>query len=427
MSETCEHKNPQKHPGTSQGERVIKALDPKNKKFHGLTEKDWLEFAHNYARLVQYFNDEGPGQSSGDWQAFFETEHNVDVLLKQYDEGNTEPHMALFISFLKLLAYPQQSLNEIPKRHLDYYYNEVLQIGKKPLQPDKLHVLFELAKNASNQFLDVKTELKAGKDNDGEPMFYETTTPLVVNHAKVASLKSVFVDESGILRHAPEPKSADGKGEELEKGQNWPAFGNEIWTESKSGFYIASDLLRMQEGIRQISLKFKLSENITIAESRIEAFVTGEKDWIKVSLDDSGSKRSQYDFILDLTIDADIDPVTGYDQEVHETVLETAKPVLKIVFTEPADYGVLKDADIQSARLQVDVKGAKALELKNELGNIDPEKPFMPFGSRPKVGSKLAVTYPELSGKPVSKVEFGMQWLNVPSNFSVHYSHYKMQ
>jgi len=400
-------------------------LDPSNVELHGLTESDWLKFAYNYARLVNYYKDEDPAQPSGDWQHFFDPENRIDALLKGYGEGDTEPHMALFISFLKLLVYPQKQLNELPKRHLDFYYREVLQIRKKPLEPDRVHVLFELAKNASDEFLDTGTSLSAGKDSNGKPLIYDTTTPLVINQAKVASIKSVYTHQengSEVLRHAPSTKTADGLEEELEDGESWSAFGNKSWPDSQLAFYIASDLLLLKEGTRTISLKFKLRDGITIAQSRLQAFLTGEKEWLEVSKIETVTETSN--FIINLEADSEMDPITAYDEEAHTAGLPTSKPALKIVFMKAEDYGKLKNADISNLKLEVHVIGATSLELKNELGNIDPEKPFMPFGSRPKVGSRLSVNYSELEGKPVSDVEFEMRWLNTPANFSEHYSHY---
>ncbi|NUO02625.1 MAG: hypothetical protein HUU01_18620 [Saprospiraceae bacterium] len=43
-----------------------------------------------------------------------------------------EPHIALFIAFLNLFRHAQDSLNEIPRRHLDFYYDCVLGLTRKP-------------------------------------------------------------------------------------------------------------------------------------------------------------------------------------------------------------------------------------------------------------------------------------------------------
>ena len=437
MSESCQHTNPLKHQGSSQGERLLQALLPANVELHGLTEEDWLKFAYDYAQLIEYNSSDNPGKSKGDWQSFFESGDDVTSLLNRYGEGDVEPHMALFISFLKLLSYPRQSLNSLPKRHLDFYYNQVLQLEKKPFQPDHVHVLFELAKNAKEELVDEDVSLKAGKDSEGNPLHYKTVNSLVINPAKVASLKSVFVDkgEGGeqILRHAPMTNSKDGKEEELDEGESWMAFGDSHWPKADLGFYISSHLLLMGEGSRRIKLKFQLSNLPDINKNNIRAFVTGEKEWLNVTVSNLNKTDLEFNFIVEIETGADSDPILPYNEEAHNEGLKAANPVLKIQFVKPAaepgewepvEYHRVNQANIETLQVEVETDITETLQLQNELGNVDPSKPFMPFGSRPKVGSKLEIVSQEMRGKPISDLKISMAWLNVPSNFSEYYRHY---
>ncbi|MDX1636319.1 MAG: baseplate J/gp47 family protein [Balneolaceae bacterium] len=424
MSNSCEHSNPLKHQGTSQGARTPEALLPENVKLHELDEEDWLKFAYDYARLINYFPPDNPDKPGGDWQAFFEHDDAVGALLDQYGDGDMEPHLALFVSFLKLLTYPQQSINGLPKKHLDYYYSEVLDLEKKPFEPDRVHVLFELAQNAVSELVDTGVELKAGKDSEGKPLVYQTESQVVVNPASVKSLKAVFTDSGGILRHAPIVNSADGNGQELEEGQAWAAFGSSKWPEAELSFYIASDLLRLAEGERVITLTFEFENPDAIKSLKagnIKAALTGEKGWLEVTnVELSNNSRS-----WEITLASDIDPVLPYSEKVHKASIDTEHPVLKLEITRNEHYNTLRLAEITSLQLKTQVKGIETLQLQNELGTLDPGKPFMPFGSRPKVGSKLKVTYPEMYDKPVSRFELEMKWLNVPANFSQHYDQYQ--
>lgn len=429
MSGSARHNNPLKHRGSSQRGRMLSAMDPENVELHGLKEEEWLQFAYEYARLINYFPPDDPDHPKGNWQSFFEPEKDIETLMNRYGNGDTEPHMALFISFLKLLTHPQKSLNQLPKRHLDFYYQQVLQLKKKPFEPDRVHVIFELAKNAKETLVDAEVPLKAGKDSEGNPLTYKTTNSLVVNPAKVAALKSVFVDNNAegkdILRYAPVVNSADGMGEEPEDGQSWSAFGKSGWPEAELGFYVASQLLLLKEGERTIRLMFKIADGLSIPKNHIQAFVTGGEEWMQASLVSVDTSEPDFNFILELHLDSEADPVVSYSEKIHEAVLTTDKPCVKILFTEPADYQKLKNAKIEQLKLEVAVEGVESLQLQNELGNLDPSKPFMPFGSRPKVGSKLKISYPELYHKPISEFELGMRWLNVPANFSEHYKQYQ--
>lgn len=430
MKNSCRHTNPLKYQGTSQTERFLKSLNPENVELHGLDVEDWLHFARGYARLINYYPSKDAEIPEGDWQDFFSTKDEIKALLERYGDGDTEPHLALFISFLKLLDYSQQSLNRLPKRHLDFYYKEVLKLKKKSFTPDRVHLLFELAQNAQQELIEDNVLLKAGDDSEGNPLRYATMNSLVVNPAKVTSLKSVFVDEKGILRQAPVTNSADGQGADFEEDKTWPVFGyptekekniKDQWPKAELSFYIASHLLYLKEGIRTVTLDFTFndpSKMAAISTNDIKAQFTGEKGWLDPV--DVGVSDSRW--IIELT--SDKKPVTGYDEAIHQATLKTDQPVLKIRFTEESYYKSLKEIKIDKLELKVEVDQVKSLQLQNQLGTLDPTQPFMPFGASPKVGSKLSIAYPEMDGKPISHFEIGMRWMDLPANFSEHYSHY---
>lgn len=437
MSSSCQHTNPLQHEGTSQVGRFLAALDPANVELHGLDASDWLKFAYEYAELINFYPEESPDLPNGDWQDFFAAKDEITELLNRFDDGDVEPHLALFISFLKLLQFSQQSLNRLPKRHLDYYYQEVLKLKKKSFTPDRVHVLFELAKNAKQELIEEGTLLAAGKDSEGNLLSYKTETPLVVNPAKVTSLRSIFVDDAGVLRFAPMVNSADGEGADFEDDQSWPAFGElpelqaldtedeKRWPEAELGFYISSPLLSLKEGLRTIDVQFTMQNYLTMSGIKdVQVFYTGEKEWLPVSNVQTDDEPPQYNFTLKITIEKDQEGIEGYSEETHAAGLNTIEPVLKIIFNQSADYSKLIQSKIEQARLKVVAEGIASLQLQNPLGNIDPSKPFMPFGSLPKVGSKLSISYPEMNHKPITEVKLHLQWLDAPTNFIDYYAKY---
>lgn len=359
MSEKCEHSNPLTHSGTSQKERLLQMLDPSNVELHGLNEEDWMQFARQYARRVQYFSNHN--EKSGNWQDFFPAKDEIESLLERYGDGDVEPHLALFISFLKLLNHPQQSLNGLPKRHLDFYYREVLKIEKKSPISDQVHILFELAKNASSELIEQGVELKAGKDSEGNPLVYKTVNPVVVNHAKVARLQSVYVDDEGALRYAPVVNSADGKGAKFEGETSWWAFGEskamrgletdnpERWAKSELIIYLASPLFELKEGEREIILDFTFSSSSGLGDvnaSNIEAWFTGEKGWLdSVTAEFDSGDSTRWKFTLDKGYDA----VTAYEESVHESNLEVHHPVIKIRISPPQAYTTLNNTKLRAS------------------------------------------------------------------------------
>ena len=62
--------------------------------------------------------------------------------------------------------------------------------------PDKVNLLVELAKNVDSYKMPKGTRVKAGKDNTGVEMHYETEREIVLNKALVKSLKTLYADKS---------------------------------------------------------------------------------------------------------------------------------------------------------------------------------------------------------------------------------------
>jgi hypothetical protein len=421
MSSTCEHSNPLKREGTAQTQRLLEALIPENVKLHELTTSDWLSFAKDYATLINFYTQDDADNANGNWEDFFTDKDEIEDFLKKSTNGDTEPHLALFLSFLYLLSYPQNSLNGIPKRHLDYYYKTVLQLQPETFTPDTVHILFELAKNALNQLVESGSKLEAGKDSNGIPLTYTTDKELVVNPAKIDSLKSVFVNKDGHLKYASMTNSKDGLGEKLDGDLTWSAFGDDIWPEAQLSVYLASKILSLKEGNRTISVTWGLNKKLEISGT-IKAILTGENDWLDgVFVSISGVHNHIWTF----TLLEDEKGVFPFDEKIHKARLDTKLPVLKFEFSDAGNYVNAHNISISSIEISVEVNGIKDLKVENETGRQSADKSFMPFGPRPKKDSVFKVESNEFKDKEITSFDLNMVWLNMPPNFTNHYSHYK--
>ena len=190
--------------GTSQGDRRQRSLDTDYVSVDERTLADWIEFAQTYTTNLTYFND--LNQPDGDWSAFFAgNAQRIADLLASIEEESIEaiaelsqPHLALFLTFLKLLRYPQQQFKDLTHRRLDFYYRQVLKLAEKVAQPDHAHVLFSLAPNQTEHLLPAGTPLSAGKDAQGSELRYVTDADLFVTQAQVASIKTLSVEKAYI-------------------------------------------------------------------------------------------------------------------------------------------------------------------------------------------------------------------------------------
>lgn len=199
--------------GKSQMQRFLAELDPGNLELHDFDLFDWLLFANNFAKRVNYFDKDDNTKPKGNWGNFFLGDDDTDAvprresveyksmkkqvtdLISQFEQDSSlTPHLTLFVCFLKLLDFSKKAFNNLTKRHLDFYYNEILQIEKNDARADKVYVIFELAKKAIQERIPGGTLLDGGKDANGKKRIYKTGDEFIANQAKVVEIKSFLND-----------------------------------------------------------------------------------------------------------------------------------------------------------------------------------------------------------------------------------------
>ena len=282
----------------------------------------------------------------------------------------------------------------------------VLDLEKKPAVPDNVHVIFELQKNVDDFLLEKGTPLKAGKDDLGKNVTYEIAADTALNKAKVELLHSVFIekkdsnapdDEARLVKriyNAPVANSADGL-EAVEENERWAQFGTNQMQLPELGFAVASSMLFLEEGTREIVIAIQADAVIdqsAFDHTHFKAEITGEKDWMELPLSDPGSLDLPNDNKLYFygQLPADADPTFAYDSEIHGGAFNTTLPLLRIVLKNDRDadypYQELKNIRIQKIDIEVRVTGAENVQVETSLGAVDPSKPFFPFGPQPKKG-----------------------------------------
>ena len=166
--------------GTSQAARVLPELDPGYAPVDERTSADLLAFAKAYAGELKYFPPHDPDTADGDWRGFIR------------DHGaSPRPHFALFLAFLELLGHARAQLNTLTRRHLEFFYGEVLGMVRKRAAPDRVHVLVDLEPRAAGLRLPAGTALRAGKDSLGRELVYRTDRELLASRVEVAQVSAL--------------------------------------------------------------------------------------------------------------------------------------------------------------------------------------------------------------------------------------------
>lgn len=461
--------------GTEQQQRYIDALDPEYFKLNEFSLNDWMQFAFRFAQHVNYFDTSDFQNPSGNWQDFFAPGKGLENFLKAFDldenvnlpeSKNISPHLALFISFLKLLQISQDRFNQLTKKHLDFYYKQILNIQKLPATPDKVHLIFELARNVLDTKIAEDTELDGGKDALGKKRIYKTTEELIANQIKISQLRSIYNDhDHSKIKAADVANSYDGAGAGFPDGDiKWWPFGyyedkNDLNLSGKEptfpelkdarlGFAVSAEILELQEGERNIQLTVEFTAALNAIpfnqlRDNLEISCSGEKKWLgpfqlQSQINDSdgnaifttGLDATKKILKLAFQVPKDEKAMVSYNTDVLGEHFSTAFPVCRMLIkTENADghalYRNLVEKTVKNITVNIDVRGVKSLLLESDIGTLNAAKPFYPFGTVPVKRSNFYINYPELFKKDWKKLDVTIDWKNTPDSFKELYYAYR--
>lgn len=449
--------------GKSQSQRFLDKLDPKSFKLHDLNMADWLLFAYNFAKHVNYFEKDNNAAPEGNWQDFFnyseidqesiprretiaykKLEKNVLSELSSFeDEGTLTPHLSLFVCFIKLLDFSKEKFNNLTKRHLDFYYGEILQIEKREAVADKAYIIFELAKKAIQEKIPAGTSLDAEKDPKGKRLVYKTDEELIANQAKVVELKSFLNDEvKEELKIAQKANTLDGLEEELPEESNfwWPFGYNsdeanyEELPDANLGFSIASSLLNLQEGTREVIVKIDyetssrgvLDFTTNDFRNNIEIQCSGEEEWLSdITLKEVVNVDKSLTFSFELA--KDFPAIVKYNPEVLLESFDTEFPIARFLIKGNKHYELyqaLSEKAVKNITVTVNVAGITTAMIENDNGILNAEKPYYPFTAQPTRGGNFYIKHPEIFSKNWDHVDVKINWKNTPDSIRDHYKAY---
>ena len=138
--------------------------------------------------------------------------------LKEDLKKNHSPHLALLFSFLKLFRYLQNDLNGFTKKHLDFFYQDILKLKPRNAIPDKTHILFEIQNQLDKYLIKKNIKVKDGKDNNKAEINFALEDEIVVNKTSIADVRTLFLNQNIIhdasylegVYMAPNALKADG-------------------------------------------------------------------------------------------------------------------------------------------------------------------------------------------------------------------------
>lgn len=276
--------------GTNRGNRLLESLLPGFVAVDGRKLEDLKAYAMGLATQLKLRTENEDW--NGDWASFFKKEIDPDQ--------QTDPHYSLFLAFLQNYLLAQADLNGLTKKHLDFFYRDVLRLKEKAAEADQAFLIIQLAKHVGEHLLPKNSEFKAGKDDIGKENIFKNQKAEALNKTEVYSIKALFKDENGRFYKSPIANSADGNGADILNPEGrWTPFGRPKTLFPSSdrqsailGFAIASPVLALEEGFRKISLTLRLMPQEDLIDklkslylnSTFRFLLSGEKEWIEAEI-----------------------------------------------------------------------------------------------------------------------------------------------
>lgn len=159
-----------------------------------------------------------------------------------------------------------------------------------------------------------------------------------------------------------------------------------------------------------------------------------ESGWLEINrydVADSDGENIGLQIITSLSSEAP--PIVGCVPESHGKQWDTELPILKLKVNPETTVNVhslLEQYCIDTVTVGVEVTGARNIVAFNNISQLDPSKPFYPFGPIPTTSSYLAISAPEPARKKIDSFKMHLHWGELPKGeegFDSHYSGYPVK
>ncbi|MBI1395199.1 MAG: hypothetical protein GC151_04395 [Betaproteobacteria bacterium] len=188
-----------------------------------------------------------------------------------------DPSAALLLGFLRLFGTAQRELNAFTARHTDFYYRDCLRLAPRPATPDSIHLVCERVPTTGMAVtLPRGTPFVLGRDASGRDIVYRTEEGLDVTPVRVEDLRTLRLERDPLispereLGYVTRARAAclptDDADLSVERTRrHWPLFGGSgigenTGVDAELGFAIASPLLFLREGSREVRVRLDFDD-----------------------------------------------------------------------------------------------------------------------------------------------------------------------
>ena len=324
---------------------------------------------------------------------------NADDYLRQVENsGDTEPALALLIAYLKNYAGIAEAFNRRFASLPELYCKETLHALPTKAIPDKTYLVISPSGIGKNGFtLEKGTTFAAG-----EELIYKTDQEEYISPMQCVSVQTVYQDEHALYLQTLDHENADN-------AETLFLSGNRLQT----GWQIASPMLVMEEGRREVAIGFQLKGgNSPTDAGKEEGFIlqySTEDGWATAETE-CGLSSDELRF--NFTIGRDGTAPSPCTEETHG--MTTAYPLLRILTAEK-NYPVWAEGlEFESIKIETNVSGIRNFTLMNELGEADTTQAVSPFGIQAEQGAWFQFGMGEAGMKSLKEVTLTGRWQKLP-------------
>jgi hypothetical protein len=150
--------------------------------------------------------------------------------------------------------------------------------------------------------------------------------------------------------------------------------------------------------------------------------LTGETGWLEISEYvvtplRADRKPAAGGLKISFTLGQEAPPVRPCLEAVHGKTFAVEAPLLHCCINPQTSfypYSLFENLVIDKLRLQVDVKGVRNILAYNQHGQLDPSKPFQPFGPLPACNDYFVFSNYEIAIKRLTNLKLNLEWAGLP-------------
>ena len=170
-----------------------------------------------------------------------------------------------------------------------------------------------------------------------------------------------------------------------------------------------------------------------ILQSAFIVSITAEKGWYEFSAYSVSAptiEAGRVKATFSMTIGPEGPPVSAHSRPIHKGGFAEELPVLRFDLNPRADvyaYSLFDGLLVEEIEIETEVKGANRIVAWNQFGQLDPSKPFTPFGPLPTTNSYLVVGHYEAAAMRLTELSMQIEWGDLPGlggGFGEYYQSY---